>query len=224
MVLKKYRFLEMLNKHFFNKYAVNLAKSLLGKFIYRKYNNILLKAQIIETEAYALNDKSSHGYLTFSEKRRALFMNPGTIYMYHSRAGASLNISAKGEGSAVLIKSAIISDLDILNLEMIEAMLKLNNKLKGVRKINNIMSGQTLVCNSMNIEINTWNANCFNEDLFIFDRGYMPEKIIETLRLGIPREKDSNLLYRFIDYRYASRCTKNPLTVKKSPNFNILSF
>jgi len=43
-----------------------------------------LTAQILETEAYYLNDKASHASLGFTEKRKALFMPPGTIYMYFS--------------------------------------------------------------------------------------------------------------------------------------------
>ncbi len=31
-------------------------------------------------------------------------MPAGTIYMYHARGGDSLNISARGQGNAVLIK------------------------------------------------------------------------------------------------------------------------
>jgi DNA-3-methyladenine glycosylase len=66
-----------------------------------------LKAIIVETEAYYLNDKASHAYLGYTHKRQALFMPPGTVYMYYSRGGDSLNVSCKGEGNAVLIKSAV---------------------------------------------------------------------------------------------------------------------
>ena len=90
---------------FFNRDAVCVAKELLGKVIYSKYNDLWLTAQIIETEAYYLNDKASHASLGFTEKRKALFMPTGTIYMYFSRGSDSLNISYHGEGNAVLIKS-----------------------------------------------------------------------------------------------------------------------
>ena len=75
-----------------------------GKIIYSKYNDLWLTAQILKTEAYYLNDKASHASLGFTEKRKALFMPPGTIYMYFSRGSDSLNISYHGEGNAVLIK------------------------------------------------------------------------------------------------------------------------
>ena len=88
-------------KSFFYRDAVCVAKELPGKIIYSKYNDLWLTAQIIETEAYYLNDKASHASLGFTEKRKALFMSPGTIYIYFSRGLDSLNISCHGKGNAV---------------------------------------------------------------------------------------------------------------------------
>ena len=90
---------------FFNQDAVCVAKELLGKVIYSKYNDLWLTAQILETETYYLNDKASHASLGFTEKRKALFIPPETIYIYFSRGSDSLNISYHGEGNAVLIQS-----------------------------------------------------------------------------------------------------------------------
>ena len=94
-----------------------------GKIIYSKYNDLWLTAQILETEAYYLNDKASHASLGFTEKRKALFMPPRTIYMYFSRGSDSLNISCHGEGNAVLIKSGY----PIKNSGSFGVMIKLIN-------------------------------------------------------------------------------------------------
>ena len=62
-----------------------------------------------------MNDRGSHASLGFTKKREALFMKPGTIYMYYARGGDSLNFSCQGEGNAVLIKSGFpASDNPIL--------------------------------------------------------------------------------------------------------------
>ncbi len=92
--------------NFFDQDAIKVAKELLGKVIRAKHNNIWLSATIIETEAYYTNDKASHGSLGYTEKRRALFMPPGTIYMYYARGKDSLNVSVQGEGNAVLISNS----------------------------------------------------------------------------------------------------------------------
>ncbi|MEE8479497.1 MAG: DNA-3-methyladenine glycosylase, partial [Candidatus Neomarinimicrobiota bacterium] len=83
----------ILQQSFFNRDACKVAQSLLGKIIRKKFGANWLSAQIIETEAYYINEKGSHASLGFTEKRKALFMPPGTIYMYYARGKDSLNMS-----------------------------------------------------------------------------------------------------------------------------------
>ncbi len=54
-----------------------------------------LSARIIETEAYYVAEKGSHASLGYTEKRKALFLDGGHIYMYYARGGDSLNFSAQ---------------------------------------------------------------------------------------------------------------------------------
>ena len=90
---------------FFDRDAQTLARDLLGKVIRHRQGDLWLAARIIETEAYYLTDKGSHASLGFTEKRKALFLDGGHIYMYYARGGDSLNFSAQGPGNAVLIKT-----------------------------------------------------------------------------------------------------------------------
>ncbi len=99
--------LKILPNSYFNRDVCKVAESLLGKIIRKRFKEHWLSAQIIETEAYYMDEKGSHASLGFTPKRRALFMPPGTIYMYYSRGKDSFNISCKGKGNAVLIKSGI---------------------------------------------------------------------------------------------------------------------
>ena len=91
---------------FFDRDAAQLARELPGKVIRHRVGDLWLSARIIETEAYYLEEKGSHASLGYTHKRRALFMDGGTVYMYYARGGDSLNFSAGGPGNAVLIKSA----------------------------------------------------------------------------------------------------------------------
>src|SRR5690348_6382481 len=95
----------ILTQQFFNRDPQVVAQALLGKVLCHKYKGLWLCAEIIETEAYYIHDKGSHASLGYTDKRKALFMPAGTIYMYYARGGDSFNISCKGEGNAVLIKS-----------------------------------------------------------------------------------------------------------------------
>ncbi len=208
----------MLSKQFFAKDAQQLAKELLGKIIFARYNNSCwLTAKIVETEAYYLTDRASHASLGYTEKRKALFMPAGTIYMYYARGGDSLNVSAQGEGNAVLIKAGI-PYLEHDNAQpMLEIMHKLNpHKDKQQRRATHkLCAGQTLLCRSLNLQVPHWDKQQFNKNSFyIADVNYKPDKIIQTTRLGIPPGRDENLLYRFIDHAHATSATKNPLTMR----------
>lgn len=212
----------MLSNNFFNQDALSLAKSLLGKVLRVKYQchtqkNYWLSAQIIETEAYELHEKGSHSSLGYTPKRSALFMPGGTIYMYYSRAGDSLNISAAGAGNAVLIKSAYPYFDDQSPKEEILTLMQTLNPRKDttVRTIDKLCKGQALLCRSLNLKVKKWDQKNFDIDAFyIDDSGYYPKKIIQAPRLGIPEGRDEHLLYRFIDYDYAEVCTSNPLKRK----------
>jgi len=205
----------MLSTKFFDQDAIKVAKELLGKVIRAKHNNIWLSAIIIETEAYYTNDKASHGFLGYTEKRRALFMPPGTIYMYYARGKDSLNVSVQGEGNAVLIKSGI----PFIDVSTPKKMLTVMQQLNPIpnsdtpRQVEKLCAGQTLLCKSLSLTVKRWNAKQFDcKKFYIDDVGYQPQKIIQTTRLGIPKGRDEDLPFRFIDYDKAKYCTHNPLT------------
>jgi len=209
----------ILQTSFFNRDACEVAENLLGKVIRKKFGTNWLSAQIIETEAYYINEKGSHASLGYTHKRRALFMPPGTIYMYYARGKDSLNISCKGKGNAVLIKSGI-PYLDNMSPENMIKIMQSNNPTNSERSPRSPMklcSGQTLLCRSLGITVKEWNQKQFDSNqFFIEDVSILPSKIIKAKRLGIPTGRDKHLFYRFIDFDNVKYCTKNPLTVRKN--------
>lgn len=198
---------------FFDRDAQTLAKALLGKVIRHRQGDLWLAARIIETEAYYLTDKGSHASLGYTEKRKALFLDGGHIYMYYARGGDSLNFSAEGPGNAVLIKSGMpwvdcVSDANAL------AQMQLNNPdaSGALRDPMRLCAGQTLLCKAMGLKVPMWDAKRFDpERLFVEDVGLTPARIIQTTRLGIPTGRDEQLMYRFVDAEQARWCTRNPL-------------
>lgn len=204
----------MLKTVFFSADPCHVAQSLIGKVIRRKYKNKWLAARIIETEAYYLTDKASHSSLGYTAKRKAMFMPAGTIYMYYARGHDSLNISCGNEGDAVLIKAAFPFADKMSPQNNIKIMQQLNPAKDGsLRAIEKLCSGQTLLCKSLNLKVIDWDQEQFDKNNFyIQDINQLPDKIIQTTRLGIHQERDAHLHYRFIDFNFAKYCSSNPLT------------
>ncbi|HAZ13394.1 MAG: 3-methyladenine DNA glycosylase [Bdellovibrionales bacterium GWA2_49_15] len=191
----------MLTNKFFDQDAQELARALLGKVLRHRVDGRWLSAMITETEAYYRNEKASHSSLGFTPKRRAMFMPPGTIYMYYARGGDSLNISVQGEGNAVLIKAARAWFDKISPPENLAIMQQMNpiGKDRRQRSPDRLCSGQTLLCRSLGLKVNDWDQKNFLADRFyIDDLGIVPERIVQTTRLGIPKGRDEHLPYRFI--------------------------
>lgn len=198
--------MKILDKSFYQRDAITVAKDLLGKVIFHKVDSVWLSAKIIETEAYMRTEKASHSSLGFTQKRKALFMEPGTIYMYYARAKDSFNISVGNEGDAVLIKSAVLYPENPS-----QEILKKFDQLNPNRKTDKLFSGQTILCKSLDLKVTEWDQKQFDKTkLYIADVGYTATKILETPRLGIPLGRDEHLLYRFLDSKYAHSSTKKP--------------
>lgn len=208
--------ISIIENSFFNRDAQLVAQSLLGKIIAVHDHAHWLMARVIETEAYFKQDKASHSSLGFTEKRKALYMSAGTIYMYYSRGGDSLNFSCQGAGNAVLLKSAFPIAKDSGTQGSIDIMQQNNLQRNGrLRSVEQLCSGQTLLCKSLGLKVSRWDQKQLEPGRFEMWRdAYRPEKIIQTKRLGIRPDRDAHLPYRYIDYHFAPFCTKNPLRVR----------
>lgn len=200
----------MLQNTFFNRDPCLVARELLGKIILRKIDNIWLAVRIIETEAYYLEDKASHASLGLTPSRAALFMPAGTIYMYHARGQPSLNVSCRGDGNAVLIKSAYPYFNSPQEAEVGLAKMRANFGDPG-RSTERLANGQTILCRALYLTVEEWGKKQFcAESFFIEDKNLVVKEIIQTTRLGIPQGRDEHLPYRFIDEGYIKFCTKKP--------------
>ena len=205
--------LQALPDRFFERDAQLLARELLGKIIRHKVGDLWLSARIIETEAYYCEEKGSHASLGYTEKRKALFLDGGHIYMYYARGGDSLNFSAQGPGNAVLIKSGYPWVDAFSGPASLAHMLSNNPDARGQpRPKHKLCAGQTLLCKALGLKVPAWDAKRFDhEALWVEDIGEPVGTIIQTTRLGIPKGRDEHLMYRFVDAAYAPYCTRNPL-------------
>ncbi len=220
----------ILPRQFFHLKPCDLAISLLGKVLRHRItlpngNQVWLAARIIETEAYYLDERGSHSSLGLTDARRAMFMAPGTIYMYYARGGDSLNFSALGEGNGVLIKSGYPFFDRVSPQSTLSVMQAINPASQGDRPVHRLCNGQTLLCRSLGLKVPDWNQRHLLRDQFrVEDPGGHPSTIVQSTRLGIPEGRDEHLPFRFIDEDFAKYCTKNPLTMRNPPEFRQLAW
>lgn len=190
-----------IERKFYERSALEVAKDLLGKIIVHKVEGIALKGKIVETEAYiGAIDKASHAYGgKKTERVMPLYGRPGTAYvyliygMYHC-----FNVITKVEGEAegVLIRA-------IEPLQGKEKMLYLRYK-KPVSEISktqfkNLTTGPGKLCIALNINKNNNEEDlCGEGDLYIEYSNEKKFNIVESKRIGIDyAEEAKDFLWRF---------------------------
>jgi DNA-3-methyladenine glycosylase len=207
----------VLSPAFFDRDALAVAKDLVGKVLRRRVGRLWLAAQIVEVEAYYRREKGSHASLGRTPSREALFMPPGTIYMYYARGGDSLNVSCRGAGNAVLVKAAR-PWLDARSSDAsLAAMHRANPGPRGLRAFERLCAGQTLLCRALALAVAEWNGRRFDPARFyVEDVGYRPVRLVQARRLGIPPGRDEQLLYRILDPDFLDAVTSNPLRPRRA--------
>ncbi len=215
-----------LSAEFFDRDAQTVAQELLGKVVAHRVDGRWLRAGIVEAEAYYIHEKGSHASLGYTEKRKALFMPPGTLYLYYARGGDSLNVSCRGEGNAVLVKGAVPHLVGDGAAVMLAAMHRRNPLPSGKRRADaRLCSGQTLLCRALGIRVPDWDGKALPQKRLRFlDVGYVPERIVRTARLGIPPGRDPHLPYRFVDLAHAGSATRPPMKrgAREGADYDIL--
>lgn len=202
----------MLAASFFDRDACTLARDLVGKVLRRRLDGVWLSAAVVEAEAYYRAEKGSHASLGRTPSRESLFAPAGTLYLYHSRAGDSLNVSARGDGNAVLIKSGR-PFFDRRSPRRTLDVMQRNNPRRdgGAREEERQCAGQTLLCRSLALKIADWDGRAFDRrSFFLEDVGYTPATVLVARRLGIPEGRDGHLLYRYLDEAHAASATEDP--------------
>lgn len=162
--------------------SVQVAPDLLGCTLVRQMpeGGPLIRAMIVETEAYAPGDPACHAYSGPSKRNAAMFGPPGGIYvyliygMYHC-----LNVVTEqpGIGSAVLIRA--------LHLETMPP----NIEAKPTQKPYRIAAGPGKLCRALAIDRTLDGTRYSDHNGLWLERGSQisPTDIIQTTRIGITK-------------------------------------
>lgn len=183
----------ILNRDFYIKDGVTLAKDLLGKILVKEIDGVLYKGRIVETEAYmGVIDKACHSYNNRrTKKTEAMYREGGYSYIYLIYGMYycfNVTASIKDNPEAVLIRA-------LEPLENKDLMLK----IRKVKREIDIANGPGKLTKALGITSNDNNIDLtLGKNIWIEDDGYLPNKITETTRVGIDyAEEFKEKLWRF---------------------------
>jgi len=181
----------VLQREFYNRDPVTVAKELLGKVLVRETPEGVTAGIIVETEAYlAQDDPANHAFRGMTNRNKSMFGPPGHAYVYRIHQVCCLNAVTEPEGvpSAVLIRA-------LMPIEGVELMRKRLGRFDSLPT-----TGPGKLCKAMAIDLKLdgWDLT-LGEQLWVAE-GNEPAKFAEsdiavTTRIGVTAAKDLPLRF-----------------------------
>ncbi len=190
-----------LDRSFYNRNTLIVAKELLGKILVHNIDGKLLKGKIVETEGYlGLRDKAAHSYGGKKTNRvETMYGDPGRAYVYLIYGMYyCLNIVTEEEGSpeAVLIRGGV-EPLEGIDEMSINRFGKSYHQLTKYQN-RNLTNGPGKLSMAFNIDKTLDKENLCRNRLYVESGLEEDFNIIETTRIGIDyAEEAKDFPYRF---------------------------
>lgn len=176
-----------LDRTFFARDTLDVARDLLGKHLVRIWNGETLVGRITETEAYIGRcDKACHAYgYRRTARTETLFAPPGTAYiyliygMYHC---LNFVTEAEGEPAAVLLRG--LEPVDGLARMSLNRFGKMPGELTSYQK-KHFLDGPGKVCKALALTRAQNGLDLCGQELLLCDAGETPSVIHTGPRIGI---------------------------------------
>ena len=186
----------VLQREFFQRDTVLVAKELLGKKLIRKIGKKKCTGVITETEAYrASDDPASHAGIRKTKRNQIMFEQVGLAYVYFTYGMYHcFNVVARNkkfDAGAVLIRG-IYPELGI------ELMTKFRNNTK----INNLTNGPGKLTRALNISLKENGHDLTKYSALYITDGLETKKIHRKPRIGISRGLDKKWNFSIDIYDY----------------------
>lgn len=180
---------------YLSKEVTQIARNLIGKYLFTNINGEISGGYIVETEAYnGIIDKASHAFGNrLTNRTKTMYAAGGVAYVYLCYGiHEMLNIvtSEAGEPHAVLIRA-------INPTTGIDLMLE-RRKMPSLK--NNLTAGPGSVAKALGISRKMNGLSFQGEEIWIEDRGlnFLDDQIAAVPRVGVAYAKEDALLpYRF---------------------------
>jgi len=179
--------MDKLDRDFYDRDTVTVARELLGKLLVRELDGKLLVGRITETEAYVGPiDKACHAYnYKRTPRTETLFAPPGTAYIYLIYGMYScLNFVTEPEGTpcAVLIRSVepVENEVQIA----LNRFGKLPAELTSYQR-KNFLNGPGKLCKGFALTREQNGLSLLGDTLYAAEDGFVPGEIHISKRIGI---------------------------------------
>lgn len=177
----------VLDKSFFERDTIKVAKELLGSILVRKMGNKILKGIIVETEAYTQNDPACHAFKGRTKRAETLFKAPGLSYVYMIYG-------------MYYCLNVVTEPFDTAGAVLIRAL----EPLDDIENTN----GPGKLCKSLSINTSHNELDLCNEDsqICLFKGQKIPDKnIVKTVRIGIKHAADYPWRFYVKDNSFVSK-------------------
>ncbi|TGE09971.1 DNA-3-methyladenine glycosylase [Hymenobacter fodinae] len=174
---------------------VEIARDLIGKYLYTRISGVLTGGRIVETEAYAhINDQACHSHLGRYTARTKVMYEPGgvayTYLIYGRYVLFNIITNEAGKADAVLIRG-------LEPTEGIPEML-LRRGMSSVQR--NLTAGPGLLTQALGITTAHYGTDLTGDLIWMEDRGEIVayDDVIASPRVGIDYAGDDvSLPWRF---------------------------
>ncbi|HHX12711.1 MAG TPA: DNA-3-methyladenine glycosylase [Clostridiales bacterium] len=201
--------MKTLNREFYNRDSIAVAKDLLGKVLVHEIHGNKLAAKIVEVEAYmGVEDKAAHSYGGRRTKRvEVMYGAPGFSYvyliygMYHC-----FNVVTNVEGTPQVVLVRAVEPLEGLETMAQYRYKKFYDTLTK-SQITGLTSGPGKLCKALSIDKSHNGVDLCGSNLYVEEGDKNKLDIVSAKRVGIDyAEEAKDYLWRFYikDNKYVS--------------------
>lgn len=178
--------------------ASEIAPKLLGSILERTLDGKVLRARIVEVEAYDQTDVASHSYKGETPRTEVMFGDAGHLYVYFTYGMhycCNIVVGEKGYGAAVLIRA-------VEPLDGVEEM----SRRRGGRSGRDLTNGPAKFCQAFGISLEMNGHSLSEPPLRLLLQPALPtDQVITTTRIGISHGKDVPWRFYVKDNGYVSK-------------------
>jgi len=191
--------LSKLEREFYKKSSIELAKDLIGKILVHKFNGYEVSGRIVEVEAYmGIEDKAAHSFSGKRTKRtEVMYGIPGILYVfliYGMYCCVNVVAGEIDEPQAVLIRA--IEPIHGLDQMSFNRYKKPYEELAKKERLN-LTNGPGKLCMAMGIGRGANGVDLCKDNFFVEVDEYKAE-IVSSKRIGIDYAKEAvDFLWRF---------------------------